>query len=89
MVVGSNRLNSGGTTYSVDLIIVHEEYDNYLIKNDVSLIRVASDIQFNDRVQPIALPANDTEAGAPLLLSGWGTTTVSKYYSLEHACTVK
>ncbi|KAL0896045.1 hypothetical protein ABMA27_012026 [Loxostege sticticalis] len=75
VTVGTNSLVSGGQSYGVEKIIVHEAYDENLIANDVSLIKLAQDIEFNDRVQPISLPDADTPAGADLLLTGWGRTS--------------
>ncbi|XP_053601749.1 chymotrypsin-2-like [Plodia interpunctella] len=72
VVIGTNSLTKGGTTYNADMIIIHENYDSYLIANDVSVIRVSKEIEFNSRVQPIKLPEFDTDAGAALVLSGWG-----------------
>ncbi|CAH0722252.1 unnamed protein product, partial [Brenthis ino] len=72
VVVGTNRLSSGGITLSVNKIIVHEDYNGQEITNDVSVIRVAEKIKFNDRVQPIRLPEADTAGGASLTLTGWG-----------------
>ncbi|KAG7306941.1 hypothetical protein JYU34_007064 [Plutella xylostella] len=73
--VGSNLLNQGGKSYPVDKFIIHEDYDGYVIKNDISLAKLSEPIKFNINVQPIPLPEQNTEGGADLLLSGWGTTT--------------
>ncbi|XP_075990990.1 chymotrypsin-2-like [Anticarsia gemmatalis] len=75
VVVGTNSLFVGGDKYSVEKIIVHADYDGSAIVNDVSLIKLKNDIQFNDRVQPISLPDSDTEGGKELFLSGWGRTS--------------
>ncbi|CAH0699285.1 unnamed protein product [Spodoptera exigua] len=72
VVVGTTNRLIGGDTYSVDKIAIHEKYDSTEIKNDVSVIKVSRDIKFNDVVQPIALPDEDTGAGVDLFLSGWG-----------------
>ncbi|CAG5035496.1 unnamed protein product [Parnassius apollo] len=72
VVVGTNSLLAGGDEYSVEDILIHEQYNGNFIYNDVSLIKVSVDIQFSDRVQPIQLPDTNTESGAELLLSGWG-----------------
>ncbi|KAJ0180958.1 hypothetical protein K1T71_003043 [Dendrolimus kikuchii] len=72
VVIGTNSLNSGGEHLDVEKIIIHDNYNSNLITNDVSLVKVASDIEFNDRVQPIKLPEENTDAGADLVLTGWG-----------------
>ncbi|CAB3257314.1 unnamed protein product [Arctia plantaginis] len=75
VVVGTNSLILGGDRYAVEEIIIHESYNGNVIVNDVSLIRVTRDIQFSERVQPIALPSEDTGAEKELMLSGWGRTS--------------
>ncbi|XP_014369518.2 chymotrypsin-2 [Papilio machaon] len=72
VVVGTNSLLAGGDRYTVETIIIHEQYNSNLIYNDVSVVKVSSDIEFGDRVQPIHLAYKDTSAGSDLLLSGWG-----------------
>ncbi|XP_045452026.1 chymotrypsin-2-like [Melitaea cinxia] len=72
VVVGTNRLLSGGDKYSVNKIIVHEGYDSVHTTNDVSVVQVVGIIEFNDRVKPIKLPDEDTLVGADLVLTGWG-----------------
>ncbi|XP_032516150.2 chymotrypsin-2-like [Danaus plexippus] len=73
--VGTNSLTNGGNSYSVDKIIIHENFSYSEIKNDVSVIKVAKDIIFNELVQPIQLPDVNTLGGANLTLTGWGTTS--------------
>lgn len=53
-----------------------------LIRNDIGLIYVDKDIVFGDKVKPIDLPARDfNKTDHPVVLSGWGTTTVSFVFS--------
>merc|ERR1711988_1282000 len=46
------------------------------ISNDISVIKLAEDIEFNDAVQPICLPKADFEYadGSHFLVTGWGRT---------------
>ncbi|XP_061395917.1 brachyurin-like [Musca vetustissima] len=57
-------------------IIVHEEWDSELIRNDISLIKMPVVIEFNDRIQPAVLPKKDGQyssyEGALVWASGWG-----------------
>ena len=36
-------------------LLAHEDYDSYDIENDISLIRLAEPLQFNEFVQPVKL----------------------------------
>ncbi|KOB65423.1 putative serine-type enodpeptidase, partial [Operophtera brumata] len=76
-------LLAGGDRYYVDQIVVHEEYDNVFIRNDVSVVRTATEIEFSSRVQPISLPEHNTGADADLVLSGWGRTSMINLTSLD------
>ncbi|XP_026484833.2 chymotrypsin-2-like isoform X1 [Vanessa tameamea] len=72
VIVGTNRLSSGGEKYSVAKIIIHELYNSFLTTNDVSVVQVANQIVFSEWVQPIQLPDENTQGGADLTLTGWG-----------------
>ncbi|KAL7297641.1 hypothetical protein TKK_0009309 [Trichogramma kaykai] len=83
ILVGVNKLDDqNGTIYKVEEIIMHENYT----KNpwvtwmaDIALIRIAEDIEFNDRVQPVKLASSSNPedlifAGIPVVVTGWGFT---------------
>ncbi|CAK1548121.1 unnamed protein product [Leptosia nina] len=74
VVVGINLLNAGGQKYVPDKVIIHPDFDKKLVTNDISLIKINKGIEFNKRVQPIALPTEETQAGDTLTVSGWGRT---------------
>ena len=46
-----------------------------MYNNDVALLQVSEEIQFNEKVKPIVLPANKLESyeNSVATLSGWGT----------------
>lgn len=45
--------------------------------DDIALVRVAGNIEFNKFVQPIALPEDDIEDfSVPAKFAGWGKTEV-------------
>ncbi|XP_014100177.2 brachyurin [Bactrocera oleae] len=62
-------------------VIVHENWDRSAIINDISLIKLPVPIEFNDYIQPIALPKKsasyDTYVNQPVIASGWGKITDS------------
>ena len=69
---------------SSNRIINHENYDDWTVDNDISLIEVFGTIQFNDFVKPICLDQDqnrfvddlgwfNNEGQANLLVSGWGS----------------
>ncbi|CAK1548122.1 unnamed protein product [Leptosia nina] len=74
VVVGINLLSSQGQQYVPDKVIMHQNFSRELVVNDISLIKIAQGIDFNDRVQPIALAKAETRPGDILVVSGWGRT---------------
>lgn len=76
-VVGAVKLREGGTPYNISKIIPHPLYQNQKsLKHDIALWRTSEDIVFEQNVQPVALPTADTFGDVPLIVSGWGRTSV-------------
>lgn len=76
---GSVELSNGGKFYNISQRIPHPLYDANDMKslrNDIALWRTSEEIQFDDNVQPAALPTKDTPANVSLNVSGWGYTKV-------------
>lgn len=79
VVVGSIELNNGGKIYNISKRIQHPLYDytdRESFRNDIALWRTTEEIQFDDNIQPVALPTEDTPANVSLIVSGWGYTEV-------------
>lgn len=71
-MVGTNSLSTGGTRYKANKTIIHPNYDDKILANDIGLIRTRDPIEFNDRVQPIALSAKEVPEKSMLVVTGWG-----------------
>lgn len=71
-MVGTNYLNSGGTTYKVSKITLHPSYNAQSKVNDIALIK-SSKIKFTSKVQSIVLATSSLPPGAYCALSGWGS----------------
>ncbi|OXU29928.1 hypothetical protein TSAR_004391 [Trichomalopsis sarcophagae] len=71
---GTNKLNDGmPQIYQAEYLTYHKDYNTSRKLNDIGLIRVAKDIEFNEKVQPIALTSKDIpKPDTPVVLSGWG-----------------
>ncbi|XP_026315927.1 chymotrypsin-1-like [Hyposmocoma kahamanoa] len=74
-IVGTNQLRSGGTSYKIRKIVKHENYDDYVIKNDIAVLFTQDEMEFGDKVDAIELNDEPVEKGEELLLTGWGTTS--------------
>ncbi|KAF2905790.1 hypothetical protein ILUMI_00385 [Ignelater luminosus] len=87
IVVGTNYLNSRGIGYGVSQIISHSGYNPRNNANDISLLRVAGSIAFNNRVQPVQLASSVLPGSSQCVLSGWGLTSYPSHYppnALQH-----
>ncbi|KAJ2952296.1 hypothetical protein O0L34_g4578 [Tuta absoluta] len=74
--VGSSYRNSGGKSYDIARVIVHEAYDQEFLVNDIGLLITSTRITFSESVQPIsfATPTTKLPTGTPSLISGYGLT---------------
>jgi len=61
-------------TYDVSKLIVHPKYNSFTIKNDIALIRLTKDVEFNKMVNPINLPEQGQrfEGNKKCVITGWG-----------------
>ncbi|XP_044019359.1 serine protease 27-like [Aphidius gifuensis] len=75
IVAGVTSLKEGGKIYKSDFLQWHESFSMTFIKNDIGLIRLTTDIEYNENVKPIALPTNNFyQVEYSVTLIGWGTT---------------
>jgi hypothetical protein len=70
----------GGQFLAVNLITIHPQYDSGHNDYDVAILKLNSSLQFNENVKPIALDDGSIKVfgGAQGIISGWGSTQVSK-----------
>jgi len=61
-------------------VIMHEDYNSPTqINNDIALLRLDGNLEYNNRVQPVCLPevGSENPVGAHCIISGWGNTESS------------
>jgi len=60
----------------VERVIKRADYDTTTINNDIALLRLASEVEFNPGVVPACLPTDRTQqyTNWEAVVSGWGTT---------------
>lgn len=75
VVVGTDRLNAGGTAYSITQIVNHPNYTDVSKGFDVGLIKTTTTITFSVNVTPINLPNAAIGSGTSGVVSGWGQTS--------------
>jgi trypsin len=71
---GATDRRFGGQFIHASAIIMHEEYDDWYLWNDIAIVKLQGNLVYGAGVQPIALPPVDlyVPAPTPVQLSGWG-----------------
>ncbi|KAJ3652966.1 hypothetical protein Zmor_018888 [Zophobas morio] len=77
IVVGTTFQHSGGTRYNITQMIKHENFSWTPIKDDIALIQIDGEFEFDDLVQPVEF--SDPEAGTTCVTAGWGTIDDGSY----------
>lgn len=76
ILVGTNDLTKGGKYYKVAKLSAHEHYNTPHFAYDIAVIKLQEKIEFNKKVQPIALGKEEVPDGAQVQLTGWGRLRV-------------
>ncbi|XP_047028620.1 collagenase-like [Helicoverpa zea] len=76
VVLGSVRLFSGGTRLNSASVVMHGSWNPNLIRNDIAIINLPSNVATSGNIAPIALPSgnelNNNFNGATAVASGFG-----------------
>lgn len=51
---------------------IHEDYDPYMIVNDLAVIKLPEPVTFDDNIQPVGLPPTEVGVGVDVTPTGWG-----------------
>jgi len=79
IIAGAHYLWSGSTesnrqTRQVAEIIMHENYNDYTLDNDIALLRLVAPLTYTDEVSPVCLPSSAAVEAAECTITGWGET---------------
>lgn len=74
VVVGTVLLDNGGTSYQVEKLIPHKLFMKELVRNDIALIKLKTDIEFSSNVQKVDLETDSVDE-VDCVVSGWGKTS--------------
>ena len=69
-----------GQDIFVQEVIIHPDYKHKTKRNDIAILKLATPLQFNSKVQPACLPYNSF-APDKGVVSGWGLTDTDNDYS--------
>nr|CAD7586358.1 unnamed protein product [Timema genevievae] len=84
---GSSIRNNGGTLHYFEKVVIHQDYDDDYLANDIAVIKVNSSFEFGPSVQPVALPIqNETPTpGTLVVVTGWGSTNQASAEALSQS----
>ena len=79
-LLGINNLyddHDHGVSVDAKSYVVHPEYDESTLKNDIALVRLVEPVEFSDYVRPVCLAtsSNETADYRRCWIAGWGTTS--------------
>ena len=68
--------NHAAQSISIERIITRDDYNENTINNDIAILRLSSEVKFNENIVPACLPTDSslTYVGQRATVSGWGTT---------------
>ncbi|KAF5285990.1 hypothetical protein FQR65_LT12987 [Abscondita terminalis] len=75
VLVGTNNLQSGGQKHSIEQVIVHDEFDPYIVKNDIALLKLSKNVNISDIVKIVPFDSVPPPDYSACQLSGWGYTS--------------
>lgn len=76
IVVGVIDLESDGTSYDVEKLLVHPSFDKVLKMNDLGLVQIKNPINFSSTVHPLPLGKTFVKPNTEAITSGWGRITI-------------
>lgn len=86
VAVSAHHIQDDGQIYLLDRIVNHPEFAESIRRADVSLLRTADNINFNDAVQLIPLRRQFVSEGTAATVSGWGALRVRTKLTIEALC---
>ncbi|CAL7945079.1 unnamed protein product [Xylocopa violacea] len=72
--VRTSSPSSGGDQLRVSDIVVHQDFDKYILVNDIALIKLKVPAQFGEKLLPIGLPEKENfqlRDGTNCFVTGW------------------
>lgn len=78
IVVGSSYRLSGGKTYDISSVRVHEFYNTESLENDIAMLVTIKEMSFSQSVNSVVFAPSSLHlpSGTQALVSGYGLTAV-------------
>lgn len=82
--MGTNSRTADGVVHAIEQIVIHPDYNANLVANNIALIRTAAPIVPTGLVQSIGINLGNIAGGVPVIIPGWGLTSVGELKSFFH-----
>ncbi|XP_058829149.1 chymotrypsin-2-like [Topomyia yanbarensis] len=76
VLTGSLSLTEGGTNHQADRIVIHPQFDESTLVNDVAVMRTRTPIVLNGDTFALRMASNYLSMGYGALISGWGRQAI-------------
>ncbi|XP_071818782.1 uncharacterized protein [Apostichopus japonicus] len=79
VVLGNHRVDAfddSQQSFTVFDILTHPFFNQFSYINDIALLRLSVDVEFNDFILPACLPSQDWPAETNVWITGWGDQEV-------------
>ncbi|KOX69182.1 Trypsin-4, partial [Melipona quadrifasciata] len=84
----TSTLSAGGDELEVAGIVVHQDFDKFILLNDIALIKLKIPVQFGETLLPIGLPEKEDynpDDGTTCFVTGWKyTPRIARRYRLTN-----
>ncbi|KAF5272058.1 hypothetical protein FQR65_LT05040 [Abscondita terminalis] len=77
VVVGTNYLTPSGSTFAITRFVIHPQYDDNTLKNNIALVRTRDRLLNAPYTAVVPLNIDVTIPGTIGVTSGWGKTSTS------------
>lgn len=77
--LGTSLPSSGGTVHTISQLVLHPQYDDPTLNNDVAVVRLSTPAVYSSTVQPISIAGTNYNVpdGTPVVTAGWGRLWVN------------
>lgn len=76
--MGTNSRTADGVVLAIERFVIHPEYNANLVANNIALIRTAVPIVPTGLIQSIGVSMAIPAGGVPVLIPGWGLSSVGE-----------
>lgn len=89
VILGSSSAHSGGSVHAVSQLILHPQYDDAAVNNDVAIVRLNNAAVYSNRIQPATIAGANYHLADDTSVThvGWGALwVIIQHHSQYNSC---